>query len=89
MSVENDYAEPVTVRKKVTFLSLKIILGLRSSSLDEAINFFTFFVGFIIAYGGVGAIELEPSIWPGLLMSLVGVFIAGYRPLVMKFITKR
>jgi hypothetical protein len=89
MSVKNEYAEPIMARKNVPFLALKVFLGLRTSPLDEAINFFLFFVGFIIAYGGVGTLELEPSIWPGMALALVGILIAGYRPLVMHFITKK
>jgi len=89
MSCNNDHAEPIVARKKVSFSALKVLLGFRTSPFDEAINFFTFFTGFIIAYGGVGTIELESSIWPGLVVILVGVIIAGYRSLVMKYITKK
>jgi len=89
VSIDNDYAKPIIVRNNVPVLVLKVLLGLRTSPFDELINFFTFFTGFIVAYGGVGAIEFEPTMWPGIILVSIGIVVAGYRPFVMKYITKR
>ncbi len=89
MPLKNDYAEPIVARNNVLSLLLKVFVGLRTSPFDEVINFGLFFIGFIIVLGGVGGAELESSIWPGLVLSSIGLVIAGYRPLLVKYISRK
>jgi len=87
MISKTDFTAATTVRGRA--YGVLVLLGLRKSQYDDLLNFVTFFVGFIVAYGGVGSIQLEPSMWPGFSIALVGVLIMSYRNLVRWYLTRR